>query len=135
MATDQEESDADSAEAHAVFGLLAEVCGTGTVTMDDYEAVDDDVVTCREDTLADILKEVEDGTGDESEKEIDNGRPPEHPAIDYRGKPRSRRTPALLPERGLLGACVQPKQDECLLGEAVPRQAEADNLAQLFWES
>ncbi|KAG0416196.1 hypothetical protein HPB47_006620 [Ixodes persulcatus] len=72
VATDQEESDADSAEAHAVFGLVAEVCGTGTVTMDDNEDVDDDVVTCREDTFADLLRKVEDGTGDESEEEIDN---------------------------------------------------------------
>ncbi|KAH6924016.1 hypothetical protein HPB50_010433 [Hyalomma asiaticum] len=40
--------------------------------MDEYEAVDDDVVTCREDTLADILKEVEEGTGDESEEEMDS---------------------------------------------------------------
>ncbi|KAG0436674.1 hypothetical protein HPB47_017825 [Ixodes persulcatus] len=70
VAMDQEEPDADSAETHAMFGLAAEVCGTGTVTMDDYEAVDDDVVTCREDALADILKKVEDGTGDESEEEI-----------------------------------------------------------------
>lgn len=56
MVTDQEESDADSAEGHALFGLVAEVCGTGTVTMDDYEADDDDVVTCHENTSADILK-------------------------------------------------------------------------------
>ncbi|KAH6924387.1 hypothetical protein HPB50_016528 [Hyalomma asiaticum] len=36
----QEESDADSAEAHTVFDLVAQRCGSGTGTMDDYEAVD-----------------------------------------------------------------------------------------------
>ncbi|KAH6922941.1 hypothetical protein HPB50_020280 [Hyalomma asiaticum] len=68
----QEESDADNAEAHTVFDLVAQRCGSGTGTMDEYEAVDDDVVTCREDTLADILKEVEEGTGDESEEEMES---------------------------------------------------------------
>ncbi|KAH6946261.1 hypothetical protein HPB50_012476 [Hyalomma asiaticum] len=64
----QEESDADSAEAHTVFDLMGQRCGSGTGTMDDYEAVDDDIVICRKDTLADILKEAAEGTGDESEE-------------------------------------------------------------------
>ncbi|KAH7974902.1 hypothetical protein HPB49_021032 [Dermacentor silvarum] len=68
----QEESDADNAEADTVFDLVAQRCGSGTGTMDEYEAVDDDVVTCREDTLVDILKEVEEGTGNESEEEMDS---------------------------------------------------------------
>lgn len=68
----QEESDADNAEADTVFDLVAQRCGSGTGTMDECEAVDDDVVTCREDTLVDILKEVEEGTGDESEEEMDS---------------------------------------------------------------
>lgn len=57
---------------HTVFDLVAQRCSSGTGTIDEYEAVDDDVVTCREDTLADILKEVEEGTGDESEEEVDS---------------------------------------------------------------
>ncbi|KAK8787727.1 hypothetical protein V5799_022497 [Amblyomma americanum] len=71
VSTDQEECD-DVSEAQAVFGLLAHKCGTSNATMDDYEAIDDDFVTCREDTLADILKKVEGGTGYESEDEIDH---------------------------------------------------------------
>lgn len=65
VATNQEESEADGAEAQAVFGLVAQRCSTGTVTVDCklYEAIDD--VTCREGTLADILKEVEEATGNE----------------------------------------------------------------------
>lgn len=47
--------------------LVAEKCGN--VTMDDHEAINEDVVTCCEDTLAD---EVEGGTGDDTEEQIDN---------------------------------------------------------------
>lgn len=71
MATNQQESVADGAEAQAVFGLVAQRCGPGPVTMNDCKAIDDDIVTCREDTSADIVTEVEEATGNESDEEID----------------------------------------------------------------
>ncbi|KAH9364159.1 hypothetical protein HPB48_017020 [Haemaphysalis longicornis] len=67
-----EESDAESAEAHAVVCLVTKSCGTGIVLMDDYKGIGDDGVTCNEGTLADILNEVEEGSGGENEEEIDN---------------------------------------------------------------
>lgn len=61
----------DVAKAQAVFHLLAPRSDTNTLTVEDYEAIDDDDVACREDTAADILKEAEEANGCESEDDID----------------------------------------------------------------
>ncbi|KAH9378623.1 hypothetical protein HPB48_014701 [Haemaphysalis longicornis] len=67
VATNQEELDVHSAEAHAVFGFAAERCCTSMVTVDDYEGIRVDAVTCPADAFTDILKEVNDGSGGDSE--------------------------------------------------------------------